>query len=116
MASKEQWAKVEVALEMAKGIGFDECHKIYVLMDDEQMEEMRGYGYDPLLSADDFTPTEMLATIRDWYAQSCMLRFVQAVRTVDGDPNDGFIELIPQGADEEFEEPVARVKSVLAVQ
>lgn len=113
MASKEQWAKVEVALEMAKGIGFDECHKIYVLMDDEQMEQMRGYGYDPLLSADDFTPTEMLATIRGWYAQSCGLRFVQAVRTVDGDPNDGFINLIPQGADEEFAEPVARIKSVL---
>jgi hypothetical protein len=97
------WDKVEVAVELAKGIAFDTCHKIYVLMDDEQMELMRGYGYDPLLSADDFTPNEMLETIRVWYAQSCMLRFVSGVRTVAGDPNEGFIDLIPQGVDEEEE-------------
>ena len=100
---EKYWAKVEVAVEMAKGIAFDTCHKIYVLMDDEQMELMRGYGYDPLLSADDFTPNEMLETIRVWYAQSCMLRFVSGVRTVAGDPNEGFIDLIPQGVDEEEE-------------
>ena len=34
------WDKVEVAVQMAKGIAFDECHKIYVLMDDAQMEQM----------------------------------------------------------------------------
>lgn len=97
------WDKVEVAVEMAKGIGFDQCHKIYVLMDDEQMAQMKEWGYDPLLSADDLTPSEMLATIQDWYADSCGLRFVQAVRTVGGDPNEGFISLIEQGADDEDE-------------
>ena len=101
MASKEQWAKVEVALEMAKGIGFDTCHKIYVLMDDAQMEQMKGYGYDPLISSDQMTAEEMLSTIREWYSQSCMLRFVSAVRSVEGDPNDGFTDLIPQGSDDE---------------
>lgn len=99
MAGGKYWAKVEVAVEIAKGIAFDECHKIYVLLDDEQMAQMKGYGYDPLLSSDDLTPAQMLEKIRDWYAESCGLRFVQAVRTVDGDPNDGFVELIPQGAD-----------------
>lgn len=97
------WDKVEVAVQMAKGIGFDQCHKIYVLMDDEQMAQMKEWGYDPILSADDLTPSEMLETIQDWYADSCGLRFVSAVRTVEGDPNEGFISLIEQGADDEDE-------------
>jgi len=61
------WGKVEVAVEMAKGIAFDTCHKIYVLMDDGQMAQMKEYGYD------------------------------------DGDPNEGFIDLIPQCADDDDE-------------
>ena len=99
MAEATSWGKVEVAVEMAKGIAFDECHKIYVLLDDAQMELMKSYGYDPLLSSDDLTPKEMLATIRKWYNDSCGLRFVNAVRTVESDPNDGFITLIGQGED-----------------
>jgi hypothetical protein len=99
MAAEKYWAKVEVAVQMAKGIAFDECHKIYVLLDDAQMDQMKGYGYDPLLSADDLTPKEMLETLRKWYHDSCGLRFINAVRTVDGDPNEGFIDLIPQGTD-----------------
>lgn len=91
------WGKVEVAVEMAKGIAFDTCHKIYVLMDDEQMAQMKEWGYDPLLSSEDLTPAEMLETIRTWFASSCGLRFVQAVRTNHDDPNEGFISLIGQG-------------------
>jgi len=97
------WGKVEVALELAKGIAFDECHKIYVLMDDGQMAQMKEYGYDPLISADTTTPDEMLTTIRKWYDDSCGLRFVSGVRSVDGDPNEGFIDLIPQGSDDDDE-------------
>ena len=91
--------KVEEYLANAKGIAFDTCHKIYVLMDDEQMSEMREYGYDPLISADDQTPDEMLATVMDWYEDSCGLRFVQAVYTNHEDPNEGFVSLIEQGAE-----------------
>lgn len=95
--------KVEEYLENAKGIAFDTCHKIYVLMDDEQMELMKGYGYDPLISADDYTPNEMLTTVMDWYEDSCGLRFVQAVYTNHEDPNEGFVSLIEQGAEWEDE-------------
>jgi len=95
------WGKVEVAVELAKGIAFDTCHKIYVLMDDDQMAQMKEYGYDPLIAADTTTPEQMLTTIRKWYSSSCGLRFVHGVRTVDGDPNEGFIDLIPQGADDD---------------
>ena len=104
MAAAKSWAKVEVAVEMAKGIAFDECHKIYVLMDDEQMKLMKGYGYDPLFSSADLTPKEMLETIQTWWNASCGLRFVNGVRTVAGDPNEGFIDLIPQGSEDEDEE------------
>ena len=93
------WDRVEVAVEMAKGIAFDQCHKIYVLMDDAQMDQMEEYGYDPLIPSSSMSPEQMLATVKQWYANSCMLRFVEAVRTVDGDPNEGFTSLIPQCAE-----------------
>jgi hypothetical protein len=36
---------VEIVLPHAKAIAFDGCHKIYVLMDNEQVTKMTGYGY-----------------------------------------------------------------------
>ena len=101
MSMVKHWNKVENWLHDAKGIAFDGCHKIYVLMDDEQMALMKEYGYDPLISSDDLTHDEMLSTIMEWYENSCMLRFVNAVHTNHEDPNAGFVDLIPQGADAE---------------
>lgn len=94
--SKPNWDKVEVATELALGIAFDDCHKIYVLMDNDQVELMRGYGYTTLFTSDDMSPVEMLETIQTWWNASCGLRFVSGVKTTE-DPNDGFITLIPQG-------------------
>ncbi len=101
MATEAMWDMVEHYLYDAKGIAFDGCHKIYVLMDDEQMALMKEYGYDPLISSGDLTHDEMLSTIMEWYENSCMLRFVDAVHTNNEDPNAGFVALIPQGADAE---------------
>lgn len=89
---------IEYALETAKGIAWDTCHKIYILMDDNQMELMTKYGYDPLIHADTTTPSEMLATIKKWYADSCGLRFVDKVATPDN-----FTSLIPQQFEDEDE-------------
>ena len=97
------WSGVEVALRDAKGIAFDTCHKIYVLMDDEQMDLMKEYGYDPLISSGEMQPDQMLQVVRQWYSMSCMLRFVNAVRTNHDDPNAGFVDLIPQGVDSDDE-------------
>jgi hypothetical protein len=83
----------------AKGIAFDTCHKIYVLMDDQQMELMRGYGYDLLISSDEMTPEELEAQVAEWYDDSCSLRFIQAVSTNTEDPNEGFVSIVAQGAD-----------------
>jgi len=97
----DYWQDVEATVEDARAIAFDNCHKIYVLMDDEQVRVVAGYGYDPLITKDDMSSSEMLKTLRAWFQASCGLRFINAVCTVEGDPNDGFETLIPQGADEE---------------
>ncbi len=91
----------------AKAIAWDTCHKIYLLMDDEQVELMRGYGYDPLITSDQMSPEEMFETLQNWFDDSCGLRFIQAVATHPVDPNEGFETLIGQFDDEdEYEEVV----------
>lgn len=91
----------------AKAIAWDTCHKIYLLMDDEQVELMRGYGYDPLITSDQMSPEEMFETLQNWFDDSCGLRFIQAVTTHPVDPNEGFETLIGQFDDEdEYEEVV----------
>ena len=97
------WDGVDTAISQCKGIAWDECHKIYILMDEAQMDKMRGYGYDPLISASDMNEYDMFELVQEWYEESCGLRFVNAVHTVDGDPNEGFLNLIPQGFDEDDE-------------
>ncbi len=99
------WDLVEDRIVEAKGIAFDTCHKIYVLMDDAQMVKMKEYEYDPLISKSEMSATEMLETVKHWYAESCGLKFVEAVSTMPNgeDPNAGFETLIEQGA-REFDE------------
>jgi len=103
---EQVWEDVRAELDEAKGIAFDGCHKIYILMDHAQVHEMAGYGYGiddtHLITEQSMTPAEMLVTIKKWYEDSCGLEFVQSVATVEGDPNKGFDNIIPQGYREEF--------------
>jgi hypothetical protein len=101
------WLEVAEALTEAKAIAFDGCHKIYVLQDHAQVDLMLGYGYgydegSHLVHSIGSSPEDMLATLQDWYRDSCGLRFIQAVETKLDDPNEGFSNLIPQGYEEEF--------------
>lgn len=99
------WNVVEEFLFDAKAIAWDECHKIYVLMDDEQVELMRGYGYDPLITTAQVPEVPvMLQIVKDWFENSCSLKFVSAVATNPADPNAGFTSLIEQGAEWDDEE------------
>ena len=85
----------------AKAIAWDNCHKIYLLMDDEQVAVMRDYEYDPLITSEEMSPKEMYDKVAEWYEESCGLRFVQAVYTTrDGEPE--FVSIIAQGADWEY--------------
>lgn len=92
---------VEDRVSEAKAIAWDTCHKIYLLMDDEQVEVMRGYGYDPLITSAEADPYAMFEILKNWYDDSCGLRFIQAVTTRPANPNLGFETLIEQGADYE---------------
>ena len=87
---------VKERVSEAKAIAWDTCHKIYVLMDDEQVELMRGYEYDPLITKEEMTSEEMLLTLEKWYEGSCGLRFIEAVSTNHIDPNAGFESLVEQ--------------------
>ena len=80
----------------AEGIAWDTCHKIYLLMDREQVELMRGYGYEPLITTDQMSADEMFEMVEDWYENSCSLRFIQAVSTNHINPNAGFESLVDQ--------------------
>jgi hypothetical protein len=95
----------------AKAIAWDECHKIYLLMDDEQVVQTRQYGYDTIITKDEMSDGDMFDKVKEWYNSSCSLKFVQAVETTYPDANDGFTTLIEQGADwvsdEEYEEEYA---------
>jgi hypothetical protein len=91
--------KLDEYTASAKAIAWDTCHKIYVLMDDEQVALMREYGYDPLITSDEMTPEQMSEQAMDWFEDSCGLRFIQAVNTNPSNPNEGFIDIIPQGFD-----------------
>lgn len=98
-----KWDTVAEYLNKSKAITWDGCHKIYVLMDDEQVEEMTGYGYDPIIKTFGKYLDDVLAIVKGWYEDSCGLRFVEAVSTNKEDPNAGFTTLIGQFDDEEEE-------------
>ena len=100
--------EIQNALATAQGIAWDGCHKIYILMDEGEVDKMRGYGYDPLITADEQVPAQMFATISKWYRDSCGLKFIDICETPrTDDPNSGFYQVVPQFADElEYEEVI----------
>lgn len=96
------WMEVEEALEDAVAITWDGCHKIYVLMDLAQVEQMVKYEYDPIIPVT--SQEDTLTTLRTWFAQSCGLRFIEAVAGRPEDPNEDFTSLIYQFEFDRFDE------------
>ena len=88
--------QIEETLATADSIAWDGCHKIYILMDNEQTNLMREYGYEYLYTKEDVTEQDMLNMVSNWYEDSCQLRFVQAVATSNDPKDDGFRTLIGQ--------------------
>jgi hypothetical protein len=56
-----------------------------------------------LFLAGELDKDQMLATLHDWWDSSCGLRFISSVKTVKGDPNEGFTHLIPQFEEEDVD-------------
>jgi hypothetical protein len=98
---EDVWDDVETALETADSIAFDSCHKIYVLMDLKQTEQMIGYEYafvEPVTE-----PDRALRLLKEWFENSCGLKFIEQV-TSEPDGTESWHTLIPQGFDERCED------------
>ena len=87
--------EIDEWLKTAEGIAWDTCHKIYILMDRQEVNQMRGYGYDPLITSDEMTPEEMLGKVLGWYRESCGLRFISVTKTADTGDTE-FYDVVPQ--------------------
>ena len=94
---EDYWHEVREYVQEAKGIAFDGCHKIYLAMDYNQMDWFQ-QNYEHFLAS---SPEVMFEKLKIWYEDSCSLKFIQAVETNEADPNEGFTNLIPQGAEDE---------------
>jgi len=100
------WSDVEYAVEDAHLIAFDGCHKIYLAMDEHEAKWFKD-NYNGTQCDDrtfEGTAHEMLEKLKEWYNESCGLRFISGVSHNEVDPNAGFTTLIPQGASDEAEE------------
>ena len=104
---KEYWWDVEEALDNARLIAFDGCHKIYIAMDETEAEWFRN-NYNPEVCETSRTfegnEWQMLAKLLEWWSESCSLKFIHAVVHNEEDPNAGYTNLIPQGAEEVHED------------
>ena len=98
----DKLGELHEVLSNAKGIAWDNCHKIYIMMDDQEVAQMRDYKYDPLLTSADTTPEQMLAEMLRWYNDSCSLRFIDVTST--GENGTEFYSLMGQFEDEEDDE------------
>ena len=107
--TKEIYWKIREYTDDAKGIAFDTCHKIYVLMDDEQVALMRSYGYgedDPnaIATSDQLDPAEMATVVTTWFERSCGLKFITAVSSDKSFGEDGWLNIISQFETDEDED------------
>ena len=99
LATDELYWKVKEYTDDAKAIAFDTCHKIYILLDDNQVTLSRSYGYgekgDDLITAEQMNSSELATVLTTWYNHSCSLKFINAVAT-NPDGTDNFISVVDQ--------------------
>jgi len=88
----EQRTLLRKRVNECKAIAWDTCHKIYVLMDDSEVQKMREYGYTSLIEVKDSEPRFMYSLALKWYKESCGLKFISAVSS-----RDRFETIVPQG-------------------
>lgn len=75
-------------IEKCTAIAWDTCHKIYILMDQQQLEKMKGYGYEAIIKAEHSTPRLMYSTVLNWYKNSCSLKLIDAISTNEDGASD----------------------------
>lgn len=93
--NSDLFSKVRDNIEDAILVAWDECHKIYMAMDETEAEWFR-QSY-PVIVEDG--PVTMLIALAKWWEASCGLRFIRAVSSNPADPNAVYETMIDQGAD-----------------
>lgn len=78
-------------------VAFDGCHKIYMALDEKEANWFR-QEYPFIVQGH---KDEMLKAVINWYNDSCSLKFVCGVRHNAADPNQGFVDIVPQGAEDD---------------
>jgi hypothetical protein len=96
--------QVEYICQHAKAIAFDTCHKIYIIGDETELEKMRGYGYEMIITNEEMNPAELAGMVHSWYRNSCGLRFVEFVNTNADTGDTDFETIIGQGEDPDEED------------
>ena len=93
-----EWDRVRKYADRTLLVAYDGCHKIYMAGDQKQAD----WFSDPGSAYTVFTgsPDEMVEQVQRWYRESCYLKFVNGVATVSPNPDDGYTDLVPQGADD----------------
>lgn len=72
------WDLVEQFLESALCVAFDDCHKIYLAMDEEELNYFTLNNWNTVTGS----ALAMLDQVWGWYElESCSLRFVSAVES-----------------------------------
>lgn len=87
-------------IEDAILVAWDECHKIYLALDETEAQWFRD-NYPVVVEG---TPRQMMISVVSWFDRSCPLRLISSVRHVADNPNDGYVSLVGQGQYEEFVE------------
>jgi len=98
---EQGWDAVHEYAEDALLAAWDGCHKIYLAMDEAEAAWFRVNYAEHIAEANDY---ELADIVKEWWDESCSLRFVNAVWRNESDPNAGFVSLISQFAEDEDEE------------
>lgn len=94
------------AAEHATIAAWDGCHKIYLGLDDAQAKRFEELEYEYLEYPETMIPDDTYRILATWFNNSCPLRFIQAVASVEEDenPNKEYTSLIPQGVEDDLPE------------
>ena len=96
----KSWARIRQTLKggAISIVWEDQCHKIYILVDEQQHERFEAVKCESLIRVDDIGVHAAEAKLREWFDNSCHRRFIAALHFVPfgEDPAHGFETLIEQ--------------------
>jgi hypothetical protein len=85
--------KVRDAMSVSVGVAYDDCHKVYILGDWQQVDKMREFGYETLVTTDDCNREELVIKTLEFFHDSCGLRFItHLVTTPEGELFNSIID------------------------